>query len=69
MSLTHVATQASRLYALLKDNAVEIVVAEPLQQQFAQAIDDLGTALERLNTGTPVIKTDAPLENGDLSYD
>jgi hypothetical protein len=52
MSLTAVATHASRLHALLTDNAVEIIAPDSIALQIAKAIDNLGAALDALNTGS-----------------
>jgi hypothetical protein len=51
MSLTAVATHASRLHALLADNAVEIIAPDSIALQIAKAIDNLSAALDALNTG------------------
>jgi hypothetical protein len=54
MSLTNVATHASRLHALLTDNAVQMKVqSHEVALEIWQAFNNLGAALDALNTGAP----------------
>lgn len=57
MSLTNVATHASRLHALLTDNAAQIIAPDNVTVEICFAIYNLGIALDALNTGAPVAAT------------